>query len=173
VNQITDRTPQLIAAEINSIKEQTRKMLLFNSIEIGRRLVEAKTMIGHGEWGEWLEKSVDYSQRTASNLMRIFEEYGSNQMGLFGNNANSQAFANLSYTQAVALLGVAKDEREQFIEDNDVPNMSTRELQQAIKEKQELEEKLKAAEEEAKTNKHLFDTVSSSYKRLEKTNEEH
>ncbi|KLU66726.1 chromosome partition protein Smc [Desulfosporosinus acididurans] len=141
-----ERSPSIIAAEINSIKEQTRKMVLFNSIEIGRRLVEAKTMIGHGEWGEWLEKSVDYSQRTASNLMRIFEEYGSNQITFFCDNAKSQALANLSYTQAVALLGIPPEDREAFIEEHNIDDMSTRELQQAIKEKQELEERLREVE---------------------------
>ena len=146
-NLSIDRTPQLIAIEINSIKEQTRKIMLFNSIEIGKRLAEAKIMLGHGEWGEWLNKSVDYSQRTASNLMAIFEQYGSSQITLFCDNAKSQALANLSYTQAVALLGIPQDEREAFIEDHDIHNLSTRELQQAIKDKQELEAKLKEVEE--------------------------
>jgi hypothetical protein len=146
------RTPNIIAVEINSIKEQTRKMLLFNSIEIGRRLVEAKEMIPHGEWGNWLEISVEYSQSTANNLMRIFEEYGSNQITFFDDNAKSQALGNLSYTQAVALLGIPADEREDFIQEHDIDNMSTRELQQAVKEKQELELKLKEAEKEAESN---------------------
>lgn len=149
------RTPELIAAEINSIKQQTKNMVLYNSIEIGRRLVEAKALVEHGKWGEWLKKSVDYSQRTANNLMRIFEEYGADQLTLLGNNANSQALANLSYTQAVALLGVPEEEREQFVREHDIENMSTRELQEAIKErdqarkeKLELEEKLKKARED-------------------------
>lgn len=162
-----NRTPDLIAAEINSIKEQTRKMVLYNSIEIGRRLVEAKSMIDHGQWAKWLENSVDYSQRTANNLMRIFEEYGANQIAFFDNNANSQALANLSYTQAVALLGIPDaDEREEFIKDHDIDNMSTRELQQAIKEreqalteKKELELKLEKAIKESEVNKSLYDSV--------------
>jgi DNA repair exonuclease SbcCD ATPase subunit len=143
---IVVRTPYLIAAEILSIKEQTRKMVIANSIEIGRRLVEAKSVVEHGQWSKWLEESVECSQSTANNLMRIFEEYGSDQQALFGNNANSQALGNLSYTQAVALLGVPRDEREQFVEEHDLDSMSTRELQQAIKERQELEAKLKDAE---------------------------
>jgi len=71
-------------------------------------------MVEHGQWGNWLKDSVDYSQSTANNLMRIFEEYGSNQIALFGNNANSQALGNLSYTQAVALLGIPAEDREQM-----------------------------------------------------------
>lgn len=145
-NLSIDRTPELIAIEINSIKEQTRKMVLFNSIEIGRRLTEAKTMLGHGEWGEWLDKSVDYSQRTANNLMRIFDEYGSSQITFFCDNAKSQALANLSYTQAVALLGIPQEEREAFIQEHDIENLSTRELQQAIKERDQALKQLEDAQ---------------------------
>ncbi len=175
-----ERTPDLIAAEINSIKSQTRMMVLCNSIEIGRRLVEVKSMLEHGQWGIWLEGSVDYSQSTANNLMRIFEEYGANQISLFGDNANSQTFGNLTYSQAVALLGVPAEEREQFVKDNDVENMSTRELQQAIKDRdealklnEELELKLKKVAKEAESNKNALNNVSQSYEKLEKTNHTH
>jgi DNA repair exonuclease SbcCD ATPase subunit len=162
-----NRTPDVIAAEINSIKNQTRTMILNNSIEIGRRLSEAKSLLSHGEWGPWLEKSVEYSQSTANNLMRIYDEYGSDQFALFGDHpAKSQVLANLSYTQAVALLGVPAEEREEFIQENDIENMSTRELQQAIKEKVDLEAKLKDALEEAKN-------ISESYDRLEEANKKH
>jgi DNA repair exonuclease SbcCD ATPase subunit len=163
----TNRTPDIIAVEINSIKNQTRTMILNNSIEIGRRLSEAKSLLPHGEWGPWLEKSVEYSQSTANNLMRIYDEYGSDQFALFGDHpAKSQALASLSYTQAVALLGVPAEEREEFVQEHDVENMSTRELQQAIKDKAELEAKLKDALEEAKT-------ISESYDRLEEANKKH
>ncbi|MEG0133381.1 MAG: DUF3102 domain-containing protein [Clostridium sp.] len=148
---ITERTPELIAAEINNIKNQTKLLVLNNSIEIGRKLIEAKSLINHGKWAEWLEQSVDYSQRTANNIMRIFTEYGSNQISLFG-NTNSQAFANLSYSQAVSLLGIPDiEEREEFVKENDIDNMSTRELDKAIKAikkaEKEKEEAIKTAEE--------------------------
>lgn len=129
----TTRTLPIIATEINSIKDQTRNLILCSSIEIGRRLVEAKSLMAHGEWGNWLKTSVDYSQSTANNLMRIFEEYGADQIPLFGDNSKSQALGNLSYTQAVALLGVPAEEREEFIKTNDLEDMSTRELQEAVK----------------------------------------
>ncbi len=149
MNELTiERTPTLIAAEINSIKGQTRTMILYASIEIGRRLVEAKDLVPHGEWGNWLEQSLDYSKSTANNLMKIYEEYGTDRANLLGKTSNLQALGDLSYTQAVALLGIPRDEREQFVEEHDLENMSTRELQQAIKEKQEIEKKLAAAEDD-------------------------
>lgn len=164
MEQITiNRTPEIIAAEINSIKNQTRTMILCNSIEIGKRLAEVKSLLPHGEWGKWLETNVDYSQSTATNLMRIFEEYGSGQFTLFGDHqAKSQALANLSYTQAVALLGVPEEEREQFVKEHDVENMSTRELQKVVKERdaakklnEELSDKLNAAADEIEAKKKL------------------
>ena len=131
-----ERTPQVIATEINSIKKQAQAIFLQSCIEIGRRLVEAKSLVQHGEWERWLESSVDYSQRTASNLMRIYEEYGNAQISLF-DGANQQALADLGYTQAVALLGIPAEERVEFVEQNDVANMSTRDLQRIIKERDE------------------------------------
>ena len=127
------RTPEIIAAEINSIKLQTRNIVLFNSIEIGKRLTEAKAMLEHGQFGPWL-KSVEFTSSTANNLMRIYEEYGADQGALFCDNAKSQAVGKLSYTQAVMLLGVPREEREAFIEDNNAAELSVRALQAKIKE---------------------------------------
>ena len=70
------RTPEVIAAEINVIKAQTREVVCKSAIEIGRRLVEAKRCVPHGSWGAWLEENVEYSERTAQDLMKMFEEYG-------------------------------------------------------------------------------------------------
>jgi chromosome segregation ATPase len=146
MSQVSMRTPEVIAIEINSIRDQAQRILLSASVEIGRRLTEAKAMLPHGEWGNWLADSVDYKQSTANNLMNIFEKYGSDQLSLFGDNTNSQAFANLTYTQAVALLGVPDEERESFVVENNVSEMTTRELQAAIKEKQQAEREREAAE---------------------------
>ncbi|MBQ8691256.1 MAG: DUF3102 domain-containing protein [Phascolarctobacterium sp.] len=134
------RTPQIVAAEINEIRRQTQNIVLFNSIEIGRRLVEAKGMMEHGKFGVWLQESVAYSQSTANNLMKIFEEYGSCQITMFGDNANSQTFGNLSYSQAVALLGIPKEERETFVEEHHAEELSISELKTEIKRYKEAKE---------------------------------
>lgn len=163
MSEMVVRTPEIIAIEINSIKEQTKNIVLHNSIEIGRKLVEAKSLLPHGEWGKWLEKSVSYSQRTANDLMRIFNEYGSSQITFLGDNLNSQTYANLSYGNALALLGLPSDTREKFVEDNNVEDMSARELKRAIEElKRADKEKEKALKERDKA----LEQISS----LEETN---
>ena len=168
-----------LAAEINTIKRQTQKIMMEAAVEIGRRLVEAKGAVGHGGWGLWLERNVDYSERTAQNLIRIFQEYGEGQQSLFG-ESNPQAFADLTYTQAVALLGIKNpDERAEFVETHDVQSMTSRELADAIKERDEaraesenrqknidalqktLEDKSRAAEKE----KEGFQKTLSKYER--------
>ena len=192
-NLVVNRTPEVIAAEINSIKEQTRKVVLYNSIEIGRKLVEAKELVPHGEWGNWLEEAVDYSKSTANNLMKIFEEYGSDQITLLDDNLKSQAFGNLNYSQAVLLLGLPSDDREKFVEENKVDEMSTRELKKAIadlkkankekdnalKERDEAREKLSALEESNRILEETFNegaeernSLEEKVKELEKEIEE-
>ncbi len=42
-------------------------------IEIGRRLTEAKRLVGHGNWLSWLDREFGWSDDTALNFMRIYE----------------------------------------------------------------------------------------------------
>ncbi|AET70953.1 Protein of unknown function (DUF3102) [Desulfosporosinus orientis DSM 765] len=136
---ITERTPLVIAAEINRIKQETCKIMLANAIEIGKRLKEAKDLLPHGEWGKWLVESVSYSQRKANRLMKLFEEYGDKLFASSNDDSqsNSSAQTNLTYYQAIILLGIPEDEREKFILQHDVKNMTTRELDQALKERKQ------------------------------------
>ena len=131
------RTVETVTLEIQTLQHQAQQMLLGYAIEIGRRLVEVKAMLPHGQWGEYIKQKVDYSQSTANNLMRIFEEYGAPQQSMFGPEANSQALGNLSYTKALQLLAIPAEEREAFVEENHVEDMSTRELDKAIRERNE------------------------------------
>ena len=149
--------------------------------------MEAKELVPHGEWGNWLEEAVDYSKSTANNLMKIFEEYGSDQITLLDDNLKSQAFGNLNYSQAVLLLGLPSDDREKFDE------MSTRELKKAIadlkkankekdnalKERDEAIEKLSALEESNRILEETFNegaeernSLEEKVKELEKEIEE-
>lgn len=137
VPMTAQRDIQTVTVEINVLHRQAQEMALSYAIQIGQRLKEAKAMLPHGEWGRWLETEVPFKPSTAQNFMRIFEEYGSNQTSLFG-DAKSQTIGNLPYTKALKLLAIGDvDEREAFIEENDVANMSTRELEKAIRERDE------------------------------------
>lgn len=141
----TYRDINTITAEIRTIKQSVGALLLNSYIELGRRLVEAKELLPHGEWGAWLRDEAEFSQSTANNMMNIFREYGADQASLFG-EAKSQTLGNLTYSKAVALLQVPAEEREEFVEEHHVEELSTRELEQLIKEKKEAEERAARAE---------------------------
>lgn len=69
-NPTTERTPLVIAAEINMITCQTKKILLVGTIEIGRRLQEAKDLVKHGEWGKWLGELFSSNCRKADQALQ-------------------------------------------------------------------------------------------------------
>lgn len=142
---VEKKSPEVLAAEIRALTAS----MLANIIEIGRRMCQAKEILPHGQFGEWVKNETGYSQSTANNFMKLFQEYGAAQESLFGAEVKSQTFGNLPYSKALALLAVPAEEREDFVRDNHVEEMSTRELQQAIKERDELRRQLDEEREAA------------------------
>ena len=170
------RTLDIVAAEIRSYTWS----MLTNIIEIGRRLVEAKEMLPHGEFMSWCTENFGYSKSQTNNFMRLYEAYGSEQNSMFGAELNRQTFGTLNYSKALALLALpSAEEREAFIEENNVDEMTTRELQQAIKEKQEAERKLgdekkqrEQAEDLLKTQDQMLVEARAQIEELAKLNKE-
>ena len=170
------RTLDIVAAEIRSYTWS----MLTNIIEIGRRLVEAKEMLPHGEFMSWCTENFGYSKSQTNNFMRLYEAYGSEQNSMFGAELNRQTFGTLNYSKALALLALpSAEEREAFIEENNVDEMTTRELQQAIKDKQEAERKLgdekkerEEAEDLLKTQDQMLVEAKAQIAELAKLNKE-
>lgn len=148
-NIITARDIEIVTGEIRYVQRRAARQLLSDLIEIGRLLVEAKSMVPYGEWGKYLEEQVEYSTSQANNLMRLYNEYGDNQESFFATLQNSQTFGKLTYTQALALVALPPEDRAEFAEKHDVEHMSTRELERAIrKELAEAEKDRDEAREE-------------------------
>ena len=124
------RTIEVITGDILEAQRKGGEAVL----TIGKCLIEAKDMLSHGEWLPWLAEKVGYSEKTAQNFMRLAREF-----------SNPQAIADLGATKALKLLALPPDEREKFVADHNVIDMTTRQLEQAIKERDEA----KAAAEQA------------------------
>lgn len=144
----TQRTPDIIGAEIRGLTQQAKTMTLWFGIEIGRRLTEAKEMLEHGQWLPYLKEQTEFSQPSASRLMRLYDEYGAKQTSLFGAESNYSTLNNLSISNALRLLAVPEDEREEFAAEHDVEHMSARELDELIKQRDEAEKRAARAEEQ-------------------------
>lgn len=149
MNEIqTRRTPDVIGAEIRGLTQQAKRMTLWFGIEIGRRLTEAKEILDHGQWLPYLKEQTEFSQPTASRFMKLYDEYGAKQTSLFGAELNYSTLNNLSISNALRLLAVPEDEREKFAADNDVEHMSTRELDELIRQRDDAEQRAARAEEQ-------------------------
>ena len=146
------RPLEVIEAELDLLERDTRQKetaLIENYIEVGRRLEEVKAQLEHGQWGPWLEQR-GYPQPKAIKLMKVFRAYGKDQQSLFGGEAKSKAFSNLGFQKLVQLLAIEDEaERERFVEEQNVEAMSTRELEKALKERDEALRQAEEAEKEA------------------------
>ena len=148
----------VVKNEINELWRQAQSMALTYAVEIGRRLVEVKNTLKHGEFGPWIRDNVSFSQSAANSFMQLFEEYGASQITLFGAVSNSQTLGNLPYSKALALLAVPADEREDFAKEVNAEDISVRELKKAIAERDEaLKAAERAAEEKARFEKMAVD----------------
>jgi len=113
---------------------------------------------------EYVEKELDYSKRNAYRYIEISEGYNVTSMAQIG---------HLGMVKLLALSKLDEVNRKEFIQINEVDKMTTKEFQQAIKDKKELENKLKAAEAQIETEHNSYEKISDSYSKLEKTNKGH
>lgn len=132
MQELTEFNIEKTTAEILILKDQTAQ----NIIEIGKRLIKVKENLEHGEFTEWLKQKVDISHRTANNFMKVATTF-----------SNSQAIANLGSTKLFLLAGLEEEERQEVMQENNVEEMTTRELEQVIKEKKQIKEQLEAEQD--------------------------
>ena len=132
MQELTEFNIEKTTAEILILKDQTAQ----NIIEIGKRLIKVKENLEHGEFTEWLKQKVDISHRTANNFMKVATTF-----------SNSQAIANLGSTKLFLLAGLEEEERQEVMQENNVEDMTTRELEQIVKEKKQIKEQLEAEQE--------------------------
>lgn len=119
-----------------------------NTIEIGKRLVIAKSLLKHGEWINWLQDNFHLSYRSAKNFMDCAERF-----------PNVKSIADLNSTQMIQLLSLPDaKETEKFIEQKEsegtpISDMSVKTLRQEIK-------KWKAEKEKITHNSSIEDNES-------------
>lgn len=137
---VQERTLPVIISEIKIIEQHVTKTAIEGAIQIGERLQEAKELAGHGNFGQWCQENLNYSQDTAQKFMKLAREYGGQNNAL----ANTAMSRNFSISNALSLLKVPEEDREQFVEEHQVEDMKNKELEEEIwklkKEKREAEE---------------------------------
>ena len=129
---LEDRSIETITAEILYLKTKTGEDIL----EIGKRLIEAKAQLPHGEWLPWLTEKVEFTERAAQRFMSLAEGY-----------SNPTTLSDLGTSKALLLLALEPVDREEFIDqkhevngsEKTVSEMTARELDAAIKAQKKAE----------------------------------
>lgn len=159
------RDIDIITEEINFYKQQAGMAIL----EIGKRLAEAKSQLSHGEWLPWLEEKVEFSERSAQQYIRLWKEYG-----------KSATVADLGVRKALVLLALPESEREGFAgerhvvdgEEKTAADMTVKELERAIAERNAARETAEKAAADIETAKETAMAAQEELARVRKELEE-
>ena len=79
--------------------------ILQNIIEVGKRLIAAKSLVQHGQWQQWLNDNFQLTDRTAQRFMQISER--------FSKNVDVDGFKPSQLTELLSLPDA--EETEKFI----------------------------------------------------------
>lgn len=165
---MTETRPiEVIEGEILFYKAQAGGAIL----EIGRRLIEAKKQLAHGQWLGWLEEKVQFSARTAQRFMKLAEGYGKND-----------SMTHLGARKALVLLELEEAEREEFAREmhevngaeKTVETMTAEELEEAVRQRkkaeaeaEQLRDDLKVSEARRSSAEVALNTAEREKKKLE------
>ena len=151
-----------LAAEINAIKEQVRETVYLSTCRIGEKLLLAKGAVGHGNWGQWLKDNVDYSERTAQNIITIYKNFNNKETKLFGTVPDAELLGKLNQSQLLALSSIKDEEkRTEFMNEHkeELPDMSKQELAKALAELKEVKETVAKKDYEIKALRGRYDDM--------------
>ena len=132
----------------------------FNMLQLGRVLKEAKEIVEHGQWLDWIDKNAGCSERQAQIFMQLYETYGL-----------SQDMAALGASKLKLLQSMDEEEREKLLNEKDVKNMSVRALKEEVKAREaaiRAEEQEKAREAVAAEKVNAAKMAESAARKAEK-----
>lgn len=96
--------------------------MVMNLFQLGRVLMEAKDLCIHGEWGDWLKKNTDMSDRHAQQIMGVYRRFG-----------DRPTFSAIDKSKLFSMLALPEGTEEEFVSSHDVQEMSSREVADAVK----------------------------------------
>lgn len=114
---------------LDGLAMQARTLRLtinMNMWQLARVFIEAKELLPHGEFGKWVAENADVSERTAQDMMAAYKRFG-----------GKPQFEGLGQAKTFKLLPLPAGTEEKFMEEHDVSAMTTREVQEAVRQARE------------------------------------
>lgn len=106
-SQLDSEARIVVRQRTNEIKTLMRRTAQ-DVIEIGEKLIEVKETMGHGKFGEWLEKEFSWSWKTATKFMSVAEHFSN-----LKNSSNlTMSFETMAY---LASPSVPEEVRQEVV----------------------------------------------------------
>ena len=132
IENLDEKSTEELTAKTNTLYQQ---MQLIGAVGIqmaadaGRCLTKIKERIGHGNWGDWCKRNLEFSERKAQNMMKLAAEMHEKN-GIF---SNPQTFADIEISKVYALLAAPEEVQKAVLNDPKMEEASVREFQDEIK----------------------------------------
>ena len=166
---IENKSTEQLAAEANTFYHQAESLAGMSAAmlaEAGRRLIETKRRIPHGEFTDWCEKNLEFSYRKAARMMQLAEKM-EDENSLF---SKMPTLATIGISRVWELLAAPEEVAAEVVETTDVESLTVRELKEEIA---RIKEEKEAAEHKAemidRNNDDIRKELASMQRKLSET----
>ena len=129
--ELTAKTTEELQIEVNGLYQQMEmigSIAMMIAANAGQRLLVIKERLNHGEFESWCESHLDFSKRKAEMMMSLAKRC-EEENSLF---SKAQTFADLNISKVFALLAAPEEVAVEVVENNDISEMTVRELKEEI-----------------------------------------
>ena len=152
---IENKSTEQLTAEVNVKYRQAEQLAGMSAMmlaDAGRRLIEIKARIPHGQFETWCADNLEFSKSKAEKMMKLAERVA-DENSLF---SKTETFTDIGISRVWALLAAPEEVAAEVIETNDVESMTVRELKAELA---RVKEEKEAAERKAEMIDHNNDDI--------------
>lgn len=152
---IENKSTEQLTAEVNVRYHQAEGLASMSAMmlaDAGRRLIEIKGRIPHGQFETWCADNLEFSKSKAEKMMKLAERVA-DENSLF---SKTETFTDIGISRVWALLAAPEEVAAEVIETNDVESMTVRELKAELA---RVKEEKEAAERKAEIIDHNNDDI--------------
>lgn len=140
---LESKSTEQLTAEVNVRYKQAESLAAMSATmlaDAGRRLIEIKGRIPHGQFEDWCKDNLVFSKSKAEKMMKLSEKMD-DENSLF---SKTETFTDLRISTVWALLAAPEEVAAEIVETHDVSDMTVRELKEEI---QTLKRRVKEEED--------------------------
>ena len=133
---LEDKSTETLTIETNNLWQQMETigaMGMMLAAQAGQRLNVIRDRIPHGQWEEWCRDNLKFSYRKAARLMNLATKI-EDENSLF---SNLPTLADIEISKVYELLAAPEEVVKEVVENNDVADITVKELREELKKSKE------------------------------------